>query len=426
MHIYFSGIGGAGIGPLALIAHQAGFKVSGSDSKNSQYTEYLKTQGIELHIGQTHEAIAKKHKNNPIDWIVFSSAVLIDNPKNEELNFAKENKIKISKRDECLNMILEHKNLKLIAVAGTHGKTTTTAMLVWLFKGFDIPISYSVGAKTIFGPMGFYDPKSQYFVYESDEFDRNFLSFKPEVSVITAVDWDHHEIYPTREDYKQAFKDFIEQSNKTFILQKDADYLKLHLNHNIKILPKKNKDLKKIKLTGLHNRQNAYVAISAIADITDKTIERLVNIANQFPGSSRRFERLASGIYTDYAHTPEEVAATMQMAKEVSDNVIVVYEPLTDRRQHYMKDQYKDVFKTAKKVYWLPSYLAREDPSQKILTPKELIKYLKNTNAVPTKMSASLKDYIEQHVKNSSIVICMAGGGGDSLDEWARKQFAKE
>jgi UDP-N-acetylmuramate--alanine ligase len=426
MHIYFSGIGGAGIGPLALVAHQAGYEVSGSDSKNSQYTEYLKKQGIKLHIGQTKEAIKKEHSKNPIDWMVFSSAVLIDNPKNEELVFAKYNNIKISKRDECLNMILEQKSLKLIAVAGTHGKTTTTAMLVWLFKSLDLPISYSVGAKTIFGPMGFYDPKSEYFIYECDEFDHNFLSFKPEVSVITVVDWDHHEIYPTRQDYKQAFVDFINQSQKTFILQKDANYLKLKTSQFIKILSEDNKDLTTIKLAGLHNRQNAYVAVSAISSITDIPISRLINIVNQFPGSSRRFEKLANKIYTDYAHTPEEVAATMQMAKELSNDIIVVYEPLTDRRQHYMKDQYKDVFSAAKKVYWVPSYLAREDPSQKILSPKELIKNLQNTNAVAAKLNVDLKEKLNQHIKNGDLVVCMAGGGGGSLDEWARKQFVKK
>ena len=99
MHIYFSGIGGAGLCPLALIAHQAGFTVSGSDAKQSQYTDYLQKNGIQLHIGQSADQIAAEHAKNPIDWVVFSSAVFITNPRNPEFIFAETNGIKTSKRD---------------------------------------------------------------------------------------------------------------------------------------------------------------------------------------------------------------------------------------------------------------------------------------------------------------------------------------
>jgi len=424
MNIYFSGIGGAGIGPLALIAHQAGFDVSGSDSQKSQYTEYLQKLGIKLHIGQTSEQIGKEHAKNPIDWIVFSSAVYITNPNHPELTFARENNIKCSKRDECLNLILEQKKLSLIAIAGTHGKTTTTALTVWLLKELKIPVSYSVGAKVQSEPMGLYDPDSKYFVYECDEFDRNFLSFKPQSSIITVVDWDHHDIYPTQESYKQAFRDFIGQSEHTLILEKDAKYLDIAQSETVKVLGKESGEMIGLNLHGLHNRQNAYVAIEAIAMLFGKKIDELVDIANRFPGSSRRFEELAPNIYTDYAHTPEEIKATIQLAKEVSNNVVVVYEPLTDRRQHYMKDQYCSVFEPVKKVYWLPSYLAREDPSVPILTPQELILGLSShTNAVVATKSDALRETILAHATSGDLVICMAGGGGDSLDEWARKNL---
>ena len=424
MHIYFSGIGGTGLGPLALVAHQAGYQVSGSDSKQSQYTDYLLKNGICLHIGQTEAQIAAEHAKNPIDWIVFSSAVLIDNPSNPELLFAKKNNIKISKRDACLNMILKEKELKLIAIAGTHGKTTTTAMVIWLFKKLGIPASYSVGAKINFGPMGAYEPASKYFIYECDEFDKNFLSFKPYISIITIVDWDHHEIYPTKSEYRQAFIDFIHQSNHAYIFNRDTEYLGLYATDVISVLPNSDAVLENIKLSGLHNRQNTRVAMEAIAPITGKSIDELTILANQFPGASRRFELLAPNIYTDYAHTPEEIRATMEMSREISNNVVVVYEPLTDRRQHYMKDQYGDVFETAKKIYWLPSYLAREDPNQKILTPDELVAHLSHqTHAETSTLSIVLKEKLLAHVAAGDLVVCMAGGGGSSLDEWARKKL---
>jgi UDP-N-acetylmuramate--alanine ligase len=233
MHIYFSGIGGVGIGPLALIAKQAGYEVSGSDLQDGQYVQYLKTQGIsEIQIGQGRNQIAKLHNKKPIDWFIYSSALPKTNPHHPEILFCQENNIKMSKRDELLNKIIEDKKLKLIAIAGTHGKTTTTAMVVWLFKKMGLPVSYSLGAKISFGDMGEYDPKSEYFVYECDEFDRNFLAFHPYLALISGVAYDHHEIFPTEENYQTAFRDFINQSQKVVIWQ--DDFTKLHLNKDPK------------------------------------------------------------------------------------------------------------------------------------------------------------------------------------------------
>ena len=142
MHIFFSAIGGTGIGPLALIAKQAGYTVSGSDKQDSLYIQYLRSQGLnDIHIGQTKSQIQKIHEKNPIDWYVYSSAVTMEQAKPEELSFVQSQKIQYSKRDGLLNQILLDKKLKLIAIAGTHGKSTTTAMVIWLFKELNIPLS---------------------------------------------------------------------------------------------------------------------------------------------------------------------------------------------------------------------------------------------------------------------------------------------
>src|SRR5690606_3376497 len=132
---------------------------------------------------------------------VFSSAVEKENPNHPELQYIAEHGIKSSKRDQLLNQLVKDKQLKLIGVAGTHGKTTTTAMMIWLMKSLGMPLSYSVGAKISFGDMGKYDPISEYFVLEADEFDRNFLSFSPYMAVISGIAYDHHEIYPSKEAY---------------------------------------------------------------------------------------------------------------------------------------------------------------------------------------------------------------------------------
>lgn len=429
MHIFFSGIGGTAIGPLAIIAKQAGFDVSGSDKQNSSYIDYLKKHGItDVHIGQTKDAIAKVHTSKAIDWYVYSSAVEKEDPNAPELQFVDEQDIKKSKRDELINLILHEKKLKMIAVAGTHGKTTTTAMVIWLMKQLDLPISYSVGAKLSFGDMGQYQNRSEYFVYEADEFDRNFLAFEPHMSLITGVSWDHHEIFPSREDYQAAFKEFIGQSVWTILWQEDYDYLDLNQSTHVSILDSAEAEREGLSLKGKFNRLDAWLAIQAVHELTHTPLQKLVTLMNKFPGLQRRMEEVAPGLYSDYAHTPEKVrgglSVALEMAEESGKNVVVVFEPLHNRRQHYMIDDYKDCFSGAKKVYWIPSYLAREDPSQRIIEPSEMISHLSDPSiAQPMERDSKLKSIIKKHLDAGDMVVCMAGGGGDSLDEWIRKEF---
>lgn len=434
MHIFFSGIGGAAIGPLALIAQQAGFDVSGSDKQDSQYLEYLREHGItNIHVGQSRDAIAAVHASRPIDWFVYSSAVAIENPHAPELEFCREQSIHMSKRDELLNEIINTKNLKMIAVAGTHGKTTTTAMVIWLFKALGLPLSYSVGAKISFGEMGQYVEGSEYFVYECDEFDRNFLAFKPQYSLITGVTWDHHEIFPTREDYQQAFVEFISQSKQTILWQEDYEYLGLNSsesvgNDTLHVEQSDDPHIEKLRLLGHYNRLDAWLAIQTVHRATQTPIADLIAHMNNFPGLKRRMELLTENLYTDYAHTPEKIRGAMSAALEQAarndQKLVVVYEPLTNRRQHFMLDEYKDCFAGADTLYWIPSYLAREDPGQAILTPAELITHLSDPSiAVPHERDDELAAIIQNHLSQGHMVVGMAGGGGNSLDEWLRKHF---
>lgn len=429
MHIYFSGIGGAGIGPLAQIAHQAGYTVSGSDKQASSYIDYLKKHGVtDITIGQDGKHIAETHNKQSIDWFVHTSALPLENPNAPELVFCKQQRIKTSKRDELLNKILHDKKLKLIAVAGTHGKTTTTAMVVWLFKELGLPISYSVGAKISFGDMGQYQEGSEYFVYEADEFDRNFLAFEPHLSLITGVSWDHQEIFPTREDYQAAFHEFIEQSEYTFLWQEDADYLELEKTDRLTLVDSADPEIDMLTLKGRYNRLDAWLAAAGVMHLTGAKGAKLIEASNRFPGLSRRMEEVVPDLYSDYAHTPEKIRGAMsvatEMAAETGQKLVVVYEPLTNRRQHYMLKEYKDVFNGADKVYWLPSYLAREDPNQRVIPPEELISHISNPEiAKAMERNAALKKVIQEHLDKGDMVVCMAGGGGGSLDDWLHENF---
>jgi UDP-N-acetylmuramate--alanine ligase len=429
MHIYFSGIGGAGIGPLAQVALQAGYQVSGSDKQDSQYIAYLRNFGItDVHIGQDTAQIAAVHAANPIDWYVYSSAVTMEQTDAPELQFCRDNGIKVSKRDELLNQILKDKDQAMVAIAGTHGKTTTVAMTVWLFKQAGFPISYSLPAKVSFGDMGHFEPSSKHFVYEADEFDRNFLAFKPAVSAITGVTWDHHEIFPTRQEYQQAFRDFIGQSTQTILWDEDNQYLKLEAGDSRQVLPADAPELRELTLAGEFNRRDAWLAIQLVHQVAGTDVQELIGYANQFPGLQRRMEQLIPGLYTDYAHTPEKVRGGMSVALETAQaankDLVVIYEPLTNRRQHYQIDEYQDAFQGVKQLYWVPSYLAREDPSQKVLEPAELITHLADPSvAVAAKRDDALKTAIQAHLEAGDMVVGMAGGGGGSLDDWLRTEF---
>ncbi len=402
MHIYFSGIGGVGLGPLAEIALDAGYQVSGSDIAESPITKQLEARGAKVNIGQDASYLAKVQTDQPIDWLVYTSALPRNHP---ELEFASRHKIRVSKRDELLAKIIKDKNLKLIAIAGTHGKTTTTAMLVWLFKKLGLPVSYSIGSTISFGPSGKFDSASQYFIYECDEFDRNFLHFHPELSIITNIDYDHSDTYATKKDYQEAFGQFMSQS-QSVIRQPYANIAK------------------SIKLAGQHNRQNGALAIQAVHQITNQPMEKVAQTLNSFPGSARRFEKLADNLYSDYGHHPAEIAATLQMAHELSNHVALVYQPHQNIRQHEIKDQYIDCMAQAEMIYWLPTYLSREDPDLPILKPKELIKNLTNYEAVEL---ADLDDELWRHIqaerKAGTLVLAMGAG---SIDDWLRQHLVAE
>jgi UDP-N-acetylmuramate--alanine ligase len=426
MHIFFSGIGGTGIGPLALIAHQAGFTVSGSDKQMSSYIEYLQGHGVlDITIGQTAELIAAVHAANPIDWLVYSSALPKENPQHPELVFARDHDIKNSKRDEFLNYLLMQKDLKLLAVSGTHGKTTTTAMLIWLFKQLGEPASYSVGAKLSFGDMGHFDPASKYFLYECDEYDRNFLSFSPHLALISGIDWDHADVYPTRESYYQAFGDFIEKSERTIIWQADAERLGLQASQKVMVIPEDTPLLADITLPGLVNRRDACVVLWAMQAGTNKPMSELTPLINSFPGVTRRFEAITPGLYTDYAHTPKKIEGALQMAHEAAgENVVVVYEGLHNTRQHFIKDDLAHLFDSVKKLYVVPSYLAREDPNLKLLQPSDIIALTSRPEkATPSTLDDDLKSAIQLHLDAGDLVLCLSAGGGGSLDEWLRQEF---
>ena len=417
MRIYFAGIGGVGIGPLAAIAKEAGYDVAGYDQATSPMTEELEAKGVDVAIGSGLSEITAAHKRRPIDWLVATAAITRDDP---VMLFARDHHIRISKRDELINQLVHDKRQTLMAVSGTHGKTTTTAMLAWLFNQFDIPESHSIGTRVSFAPSGSFSDEGQCFIYEADEYDRNMLHFHPAVAIITSLDYDHPDVYPTRDDYKKAFVQFVAQSKKVFAWQEDLDYIGVKAVEN-KIIAADDllsqEDI--VKLPGAHNRRNALLACAVFDSLfPELQFEQIVAAINRFPGTQRRFERLAENLYSDYGHHPAEIAATLQLASELSKRVVLIYQPHQNIRQHELADQYKNSFGQAKHVYWLPTYLTREDPQLPVLTPKQLIAKLDNAKiAEPAEMGDELVQAIRRELDHGALVLVM--GAGD-IDKWLR------
>ena len=293
----------------------------------------------------------------------------------------------------------------MIAIAGTHGKTTTTAILIWTMLQLDIPISYLVGTTLGWAKSGIYDDKSEYFIYEADEYDRNFLAYHPYVSAITTIDYDHPDIYPTREEYNAAFEKFESQSENVV----------------------KNTTIdSRITLIGELRRQDASIALEVLRQITGLSDEIIIHEINRFPGVGRRFEKISDGAYSDYGHHPEEIKATVKMALELKqrdgyEGLAIVYQPHQNTRQHEIKDLYADAFIGADRVFWLPTYLTRENPDLSVLTPKDLIGLLNNASvAEEAKLDDKLASNIKELINNNWLVILITAGPADT---WFRQLF---
>lgn len=408
MKVYISGISGTGMGPLALMAHGAGMKVYGSDLSHGAITNELVNRGIKVYLGeQDGEFLKARVEKDGVDWFVYTSALPANHP---ELKLAKKLGLKISKRDELLNYLLKKLKLKLIAVAGTHGKTTTTAMIVWAAQQLGLPLSYIIGTTLPFAEAGHYDPKSKYFVYEADEYDRNFLHFHPWIAAIPTISYDHPDIYPTLESYQAAFRQFESQSE--IVLHGDEVDAGL-------------------TLAGEARRYDATLAIDVLEQILPKRRltknrqhRQLVEIMNRFPGVGRRFEQVSEGYYSDYAHHPEEVAATIEIAIEEAERrglkgVVAIYQPHQNTRQVELANEYADVFRGVAKLYWVPTFLTREDPELAVMQPKDFINCLDNKKvAEAAELNDELVEEVKKWHKKGYLILLMSAGPADA---WIRK-----
>ena len=408
MKVFISGICGTGMGPLALMAREAGISVSGSDIAEGMILPELLAADISVAVGPQDGSALRA---SGADWFVHTSALSNNAP---EMVAAKELGMRISKRDELIAYLVSGLGLSMVAVAGTHGKTTTTGLIVWACLKLGIPVSYLVGTTLGFAPAGHFEQGSKYFIYEADEYDRNFLHFHPWLAVITAVSYDHPDIYPTVADYQAAFSQFEEQS--TSVIRGGVED-------------------SRFTLSGALRRQDATMALLALRKMEPSLSEdEIIAVLNAFPGISRRFEAIFPGVYSDYAHHPEEVAETLKMASEEASRggfkgVVAVYEPHQNTRQHQVKEGYTGAFNGVSNLFWLPTYLTREDPSLTVITPAEFIAGLSGVSsggrpitevAEAAKADDALAARLRELREQGYLILLMTAGPADA---WFREVF---
>ena len=439
--IYFIGINGIGMSGLAKIMKCKGYDVKGADIAKNYVTEELLSVGITVYDEHNEENV------KGVDFVVASTAIKETNP---EYSYAKNNDIKILKRGELLAKLLN--NETGVAIAGTHGKTTTSSMLsaVMLSKDPTIVVGGILPEIKSNAKPG----KSEYFIAEADESDNSFLYMKPKYCVITNIDADHLDVHGTIENIKKSFIHFISRTEREAIVCTDCE----NVRDVIKDLPNDNNIVTysikdetanisarnirienaktifevyinqklagefSLNIPGDHNIQNSLPVIyMALKFGVSK--EEIQGALNKFKGSKRRYDvlfdqNIENGygnktkkvrIIDDYAHHPTEIKATLKAIKGIDKSrLVVIFQPHRYSRVHFLLDEFKDAFKDVDKVILLPIYAAGEknefDISSEIL--KEHIEH--NNVEVMTEWK-DVKHYVSKVKKDSTYIFMGAG-----------------
>lgn len=437
--LYFLGIGGIGMSALARYFKAKGYEVAGYDRTPSPLTHCLENEGISIHYIDDPSLIPEN-----IEFVVLTPAI----PANAlELKYLRDKNVRIVKRAEVLGMLSrEHKAL---AVAGTHGKTTTTALVTHILMTADKRMSAFIGgiSRNIDSNVVIGEDKDEFMVMEADEFDRSFLQLAPFVSIVTSIDADHLDIYGDYEHLVASFNEFVDKTSDDGLVIYHANLpiktTKKHVTYglenadvtaeNIRIvdgetqfdfvvanycaLPSylsnlRNQSSLSMRLYGNHNVQNALAAIIMCSYLAVSQEDIRKGLAT-FKGVQRRFDirvKNEKHIYIDdYAHHPEEIKAALLAARKVfSDKELtVVFQPHLFTRTRDFMDGFAESLSLADRVILLDIYPARELPIEGV-TSAALLERITSKN----KMLCSKEELLDT-IKSIEPELVMTVGAGD-------------
>ncbi|WP_459210684.1 UDP-N-acetylmuramate--L-alanine ligase [Aquimarina rhabdastrellae] len=425
-NIYFIGIGGIGMSALARYFNFLGKNVAGYDKTPSAITRSLEELGIAIHFDDNIEEIALPFLDKEETLIIYTPAI----PKqHSELQYFQKQAFQIMKRAEVLGSITH--DVYTLAVAGTHGKTTTTAILAHLLKESGAKVTAFLGGISENYNSNLVLEGNEVVVVEADEFDRSFLQLYPDIAAVTSMDADHLDIYGEADELQKSFEEFASRAKDHLLVRKglslegmtfgiadDSDYSA----HNITITNGVyNFDLKTpetvikglhLNLPGKHNLLNAITAF-AIAQLYGSPTELLAKALLTFKGVQRRFSyqiRTEELVYIDdYAHHPTEIEAVHQAVREMhpEKEVLAIFQPHLFSRTQDFADEFASSLSLFDELLMLDIYPARELPIAGVTSSWLLEKVTLNNKKLVT------KENMITHIKESSAQVIVTIGAGD-------------
>lgn len=427
------GIGGDGMSGLARVLLQLGAEVAGSDIRDDQNTELLRDAGAEVFVGHRGSNIARD-----VDAVVVSSAITEDNV---EVKEAKRRGIPVQERLTALAKLMEEK--KSVAIAGTHGKTTTTTMTSTLFEFGGLDPTYLIGAKCDQLGGNAKLGEGEHFISEVDESDGHFTQLNPDLSVITNIGKDHLDTYKDQEEILEGFKKFARKSKETIICGDDtnseklADVLRSPLTFGIDkpadLMAKnisqvgvntsfdlcfRGKDLGRVNLPapGKHNVYNALAALS-LGYKSGMNFSKMIGILERFQLPRRRFQILQNNgsiIVDDYAHLPKEIEVTLNAVKEGWDpnRILAVFQPHRFSRTKHINGQFGTSFKVADMVVITGIYPASEKPIPGVTSQliQRSVEKSKKNNVHRILEREELYNFVKNELEDGDFLIGLGAG----------------
>jgi len=454
-HIHLIGIGGTGLSAIARILLEMGHTVSGSDRAESPFTRDLQAAGVTIGIGHRPENV------HGADQVVRSSAIPDDNP---EVIAARTAGIPVLKRADFLGSLMEGKTG--IAVAGTHGKTTTTAMIAWMLTALNQEPSFIVGGVLANLGVNARAGKGNLFVIEADEYDRMFLGLKPTIAVVTNVEHDHPDCYPTPQDFQAAFVEFVsrlpkhgtllacvEDAGASILLDEAKKLGKNTIAYGIRhsgeaeqktaqsfatVLASNPKGgftfgasvlgqsaTVELQVPGKHNIANALAALT-VSQLVGLPLQEAARAIGQFTGTGRRFEvRGEAGEVTvvdDYAHHPTEIKATLAAARSryPGRRIWAVWQPHTYSRTQALFDGFVHSFGDADEVIVTEVFASRE-PKQEF-SSRQIVDAipLRGTLSRPAHFISGLPEtsnYLISHLRPGDVLLVLSAGDANQVSD---------
>jgi UDP-N-acetylmuramate--alanine ligase len=431
-NVYFIGIGGIGMSAIARYFHANNKKVAGYDKTPTNLTKSLEDLGVQIHFEDAIENIESDFLNAENTLVVYTPAIPVEH---KELNYFNNHGFKVVKRSKILGIITE--NTFCLAVAGTHGKTTTTSILGHLLNECQVPVTAFLGGISENYNSNLILNGTEVSVVEADEFDRSFLTLSPDLACITSMDADHLDIYGHASELKKSFEDFsnkIKPNGKLFVrnglplkgitygIEDDSDYT----IQNIKIqngtyvfdvqTPKTRLENIEFNLPGRHNLSNALIALAMAVEYGCPN-QQLAKALASYKGVKRRFTyhiKTDNFVFVDdYAHHPEEINAVHQAVREMypAKKVLAVFQPHLFSRTRDFIDDFAKSLSQFDEVLLLDIYPARELPIEGV-NSEWLLSKINNEN----KRLISKNDLIS-NIKKSDAQIVLTIGAGDIGEE---------